>query len=122
MSMNENILHLTDHLVSISEFSKGKTAKIFDDVKNNNSGYVVLKNNQPTAVLLSLDMYKDIATKAAKMESLLERIEETRLFNLAEKRMKSFDPETAIDFEQFVKEQGFDLNEIMADANSVEIE
>ena len=37
VDMNENLLKFTDHLVSISEFSKGKTLKIFEDVRNNNT-------------------------------------------------------------------------------------
>ena len=56
------------------------------------------------------------------MEALLEKIEEARLIKLAESRVKDFDHETAINFEDFVKEQGFDMGEIIAGADSVEIE
>ncbi len=122
VDVNENLLKFTEHLVSISEFSKGKTSKIFDDVKNNNTEYIVLKNNQPTAIVVSMESYRELVKKAAKMEALLEKIEEARLFKLAESRMESFDPETAVDFEDFVKEQGFDMDEIVAGADSVEIE
>lgn len=122
VDVNENLLKFTEHLVSISEFSKGKTSKIFDDVKNNNTEYIVLKNNQPTAIVVSMESYRELVKKAAKMEALLEKIEEVRLLKLAESRMKSFDPETAVDFEDFVKEQGFDMDEIVAGADSVEIE
>lgn len=122
LDVNENLLKFTEHLVSISEFSKGKTSKIFDDVKNNNTEYIVLKNNQPTAIVVSMESYRELVKKAAKMEALLEKIEEARLLKLAESRMESFDPETAVDFEDFVKEQGFDMDEIVAGADSVEIE
>ncbi len=122
VDVNENLLKFTEHLVSISELSKGKTSKIFDDVKNNNTEYIVLKNNQPTAIVVSMESYRELVKKAAKMEALLEKIEEARLFKLAESRMESFDPETAVDFEDFVKEQGFDMDEIVAGADSVEIE
>lgn len=122
VDVNENLLKFTEHLVSISEFSKGKTSKIFDDVKNNNTEYIVLKNNQPTAIVVSMESYRELVKKAAKMEALLEKIEEARLLKLAESRMESFDPETAVDFEDFVKEQGFDMDEIVAGADSVEIE
>ena len=122
VDVNENLLKFTEHLVSISEFSKGKTSKIFDDVKNNNTEYIVLKNNQPTAIVVSMESYRELVKKAAKMEALLEKIEEARLLKLAESRMESFDPETAVDFEDFVKEQGFDMDEIIAGADSMEIE
>jgi len=122
VDVNENLLKFTEHLVSISDFSKGKTSKIFDDVKNNNTEYIVLKNNQPTAIVVSMESYRELVKKAAKMEALLEKIEEARLLKLAESRMESFDPETAVDFEDFVKEQGFDMDEIVAGADSVEIE
>lgn len=41
VDVNENLLKFTEHLVSISEFSKGKTSKIFDDISKfryNDSG------------------------------------------------------------------------------------
>ena len=122
VDINENLLKFTERLVSISEFSKGKTSKIFDDIKNNNTGYIVLKNNQPTAIVVSVRAYSELVKKAAKMEALLEKIEEARLIKLAESRVKDFDHETAINFEDFVKEQGFDMGEIIAGADSVEIE
>lgn len=122
MDVNENLLKFTEHLVSISEFSKGKTSKIFEDVKNNNTEYIVLKNNQPTAIVISVESYRELVKKAAKMEALLEKIEEARLLKLVESRMENFDPENTIGFEDFVKEQGFDMDEIISDADSVEIE
>ncbi|NMB97920.1 MAG: type II toxin-antitoxin system Phd/YefM family antitoxin [Clostridiaceae bacterium] len=122
MDVNENLLKFTEHLVSISEFSKGKTSKIFEDVKNNNTEYIVLKNNQPTAIVISVESYRELVKKAAKMEALLEKIEEARLLKLVESRMENFDPENTISFEDFVNEQGFDMDEIISDADSVEIE
>lgn len=76
MSINDNILELVGRLVPISDFSKGKTAKIFEDIKKNHCEYIILKNNQPAAILLSLEEYSDIVAKARKMESLLEHVEE----------------------------------------------
>lgn len=122
MDINENLLKFTESLVSISEFSKGKTSKIFDDVKNKNTEYIVLKNNQPTAIVVSVKSYRELVRKASRMEALLEKIEEIRLLKLAESRMENIAPKTAVDFEDFVKEQGFDMNEIVTDANHAEIE
>lgn len=52
--------NMTEKLIPISDFSQGKAGKIFNDVAQNNSEYIVLKNNQPTAVLISLS--KNIRT------------------------------------------------------------
>ena len=51
-TINNQILNFADKLIPISDFSKGKTAQIFEDVKNNNAEYIVLKNNQPTALTI----------------------------------------------------------------------
>jgi len=124
LNINENLLNFTDHLVSISEFSKGKTSKIFDDVKNNNTEYVVLKNNQPTAMVISMNVYKTLVEKASKMESLLERIEEVRLLNMAVTRANdtALGNDIDIDFEDFVKQHGFNMEDIISNSDSVEIE
>ena len=36
-TINNQILNFADKLIPISDFSKGKTAQIFEDVKNNNA-------------------------------------------------------------------------------------
>lgn len=46
-----------DTLIPISQFNKGQAAKIFDELTVKKE-MVVLKNNQPSAVLLSPDEYK----------------------------------------------------------------
>ena len=91
MTIDDKILGLAKRLVSVSDFSQGKTAKIFDDIKENNSEYIVLKNNKPMAVMLSLDEYSEIVNKASKMESLLELIEENRLLKETAKVSQGFD-------------------------------
>ena len=49
--------NMTEKLIPISDFSQGKAGKIFNDVAQNNSEYIVLKNNQPTAVLISVNVF-----------------------------------------------------------------
>lgn len=117
-NMNTHILDLTDRLVSISDFSQGKAGKIFSDVAKNDKEYIVLKNNQPTAVVISIKEYKDTQEKIAKFEKLLEKMEEVRLMRLAENRTYS---ETS-SFVEFVEEQGFSIEELEALEEDVEIE
>lgn len=52
----EKSLNIVDKLVPISLFNQGKAAKIFERLSKEKQ-LVVLKNNQPSAVLLSPEEY-----------------------------------------------------------------
>ena len=90
------------------------------NVKNNNAEYIVLKNNQPTALVISIDNYREMADKAAKMELLLDKIEEKRLLGIANER-KSDGHETT-DFNDVITELGFTEEEIYNGIDDVEFE
>lgn len=64
-------------LVSISDFSKGKTSNIFEDVKANNAEYVVLKNNQPTGVIISYEWYDKMKSVLIDYKEMLEKKSKT---------------------------------------------
>lgn len=117
-AMNATLLDLTERLVPISDFSQGKAGKIFNDVAENDNEYIVLKNNQPTAVLLSIKEYRDTQEKVAKLEALLEKIENIRLLKLAENRVNG----NTSSFDTFVNEQGFSMKELEELSESVEFE
>lgn len=116
--MNATLLDLTERLVPISDFSQGKAGKIFNDVAKNNNEYIVLKNNQPTAVLMSVSEYRDTQEKVAMLEKLLEKIENIRLLKLAESRVN----DSTTSFESFVNEQGYSMEELEKLSESVEFE
>ena len=78
----------------------------------------MLKNNQPTAVLVSVKEYRDTQEKIAKLEAFLEKIENIRLLKLAERRTNS----NTTSFEEFVNEQGFSMDELEELSESVEFE
>ena len=117
-AMSVSLLDLTERLVPISDFSQGKAGKIFSDVAENNNEYIILKNNQPTAVLLSIKEYREIQKKSAKLEELLERMENIRLLKLAESRADN----ATSSFEAFVNEQGFSMEELEEVSESVAFE
>lgn len=73
--MSKTLMELAEHLVPISDFSQGKAGKIFKDVSENNNQYIVLKNNQPTAVLLSMQEYKNMQHKITQMERMQQYAE-----------------------------------------------
>lgn len=112
------LMEFTEKLVPISDFSQGKAGKIFNDVKNNNAEYIILKNNQPTAVLISLEEYKEQQEKVKKLENLLDKLENIRLLQIAENRSNS----STSSFEDFVKEEGFTMEELEGLSESVEFE
>lgn len=116
--MGRNLLDLTERLVPISDFSQGKAGRIFSDVAENDNEYIILKNNQPTAVLLSLKEYRKTQEKLEKWEKLMERVENIHLLKLAESRAN----EDTISFKSFIEEQGLSMEELEKLAESVEFE
>ena len=116
--MSKELVELTEKLVPISDFSQGKTGKIFNDVVKNDNEYIILKNNQPTAVLLSVKKYKETQNKLDKLEKFLEAMENIRLLKLAESRSGS----NTTDLEDFIKQEGFSIEELEELSESVEFE
>lgn len=119
---DKELVDMAEHLVPISDFSKGKTAKVIEKVAESDQKYVILKNNQPKAMLVSLKHFKDIAQKAEKFETLIEKIEEYRLVMLAEKELKNYDTDKSITFEEVLKEFSLKKDEIDKEIDKVEIE
>lgn len=116
--MSLALAEFTEKLVSISDFSQGKAGKIFSDVYENNNEYIVLKNNQPTAVVISVREYKETQKKIARLERILDMMENMRLLKIAESRKSG----SYIDFEDLVAEEGFTMEELEKLSESVEFE
>lgn len=116
--MSLALAEFVEKLVPISDFSQGKSGKIFNDVFENDSEYIVLKNNIPTAVIVSVQEYKKNQEKLAKFEKLMEIIENHRLLTLANSR-KIDDGD---DFYGFLESEGLSVSELEKLADTVEIE
>ena len=116
--MSLALVDFADRLVSISDLSRGKAGKVFADVEENNNDYIILKNNQPTAVLVSMKKYKETQQKIARLEKMLEAFEDIRLHRLA----KEADTTETTSFDDFVLEHGYSMKDVDALAESVEIE
>ena len=84
--MSMDLMYFTEKLVSISDFSQGKAEEIFSDIEENNNKYVILNDNQSTAVLLSLKEYREVQEKVVKLEKLLEKVENIRLLKLGKSK------------------------------------
>lgn len=96
-------------LVPISRFNKGEANRVFDEVRETGIK-VVLKNNSPTCVLLSPEVYED----------MLETIEDYRLLLVADERMKAAKVEDFVSVEAVMRELGITKADV--EAAKVEIE
>jgi antitoxin StbD len=80
----------SEEYVSATDLSK-KTAATIDALEKGQADkLIILRNNAPKAVLLSMDAY----------EELMEEIEDLRLGALALARIKTFKEEEALSHEQ----------------------
>jgi len=67
MAINADVLK---SIVSITQFNKGQASKIFDRVRTERQ-LVVLKNNTPTAVILSTEEFERMCGIEENYQSLL---------------------------------------------------
>jgi len=85
-----------NEMLSATDLSK-KTSSILTELSDQtHDKFVIVRNNQPRAVLLSLSAY----------ESLLEDIEDLQLSKIASERLDSFDPTTVIAHEDMKRKYG----------------
>lgn len=96
-------------MVPISRFNKGEANKIFDEVETEGTK-IVVKNNKPACVLISLAQY----------ESLMEMLSDFILREEAEDRMEHYDASENRTQEQMLQEFGIIRSEL--DAVDVELE
>ncbi|MBR6881054.1 MAG: type II toxin-antitoxin system Phd/YefM family antitoxin [Clostridiales bacterium] len=59
-----------EKIVTVSEFSQGRSGKIFNDVNNNKCDYVVMKNNSPVAVIIPVEEYRSMKERIAELEKI----------------------------------------------------
>ena len=96
--------------VPISQFNKGQAAKIFDRLRSERE-LIVLKNNQPSAIILSPEEY----TRLTEIE------EDYFLLLEANKRMKDNGNKETISFDSVMSNLGISEAELL-EAEDVDIE
>lgn len=105
MTITSNLLHC---LIPITQFNRGQASRIFDRLRTEKQ-LVVLKNNQPSAIILSPEEYER-----------LSEIEENYLLLMeASERIKRSEGRDSIPFEAVLTRLGIteqELNE-MEDEN-----
>lgn len=101
---------LLQSLVPISQFNRGQAAKIFDRLHSEKE-LIVLKNNQPSAIILSPEEY----TRLTEIE------EDYFLLLEADKRMKDNGNKETISFNSVMSNLGISEDELI-DVEDVDIE
>ena len=97
-------------LVPISQFNKGQAAKIFDRLHSENE-LIVLKNNQPSAIILSPEEY----TRLTEIE------EDYYLLLEANRRLESEGNNKTVSLNNVMNELGISEDELLS-AEDVDIE
>ena len=101
---------LLKSLIPISQFNKGQAAKIFDRLHSEKE-LIVLKNNQPSAVILSPEEY----TRLTEIE------EDYYLLLEATKRIEKNGTKDTISFDKVMADLGITEDEL-AETEDVDIE
>ena len=93
---------LLQSLVPISQFNKGQAAKIFDRLRSERE-LIVLKNNQPSAIILSPEEY----TRLTEIE------EDYFLLLEANKRMEDNGNNKTLSFDSVMSSLGISEDELL---------
>ena len=101
---------LLQSLVPISQFNKGQAAKIFDRLHSERE-LIVLKNNQPSAMILSPEEYTRLTEIEENYFLLLE----------ANKRMEDKGNHKTLSFDSVMSNLGISEDELL-DTEDVDIE
>lgn len=102
--------NLLQSLIPISQFNKGQAAKIFDRLHSERE-LIVLKNNQPSAIILSPEEY----TRLTEIE------EDYFLLLEANRRMQENENKKTVSLDAVMNDLGISKEELI-DAEDVDIE
>jgi len=96
----QSVVSAINRTVPISQFNRGLAGQIFSDVKKTGAK-VVIKNNEPEAVILPPNQYVE----------LMDMLNDYELLSIAVERMEHFDPSTLISEEEMDRELGITQEE-----------
>lgn len=119
-NMVDNIRNMIKKFVSISDLSRGKASQVVQNVVKNEDQCIIVKNNKPEAVILSLNEYLTLIDIKEKMNELEEDIE---LIQMVRKRIENTTKiNNAMSHEDILKRYDITEEEINELMNIVEIE
>jgi len=101
-----------DHIISVSELGRGKASKVIQNVESNKEQYIVVKNNKPQAIIMSIEEYSD----------LQKLREEYELLKLAAQRVAENTDAEYKTLDDVMKELNIDEKELEDVEDDVDIE
>jgi len=107
-----NLSEAIEKIISVSELGRGKASKIINNIELNNDSYIIVKNNKPKAVIMSVDEYKEMIEAQEKLELLL----------LSAKRLQTTHQSDCVDYDDILKEFNVTNEEIDKIKDTIELE
>lgn len=101
-----------DHMISVSELGRGKASKVIQEVESTKDQYIVVKNNKPQAIIISIEEYTELMEAKEELDLLVEAQSRINTMNLTE----------AVTLEKLLEDEEFSLEEIDLLKDSVVIE
>lgn len=114
-----NLKHIINKFISISDLSRGKASKVVQNVVKNEDQCIIIKNNKPEAIILSLNEYLELIEIKEKLHELEENIE---LIQMANERIEKYTSSDTISHEEVLDRYDLSEEEINRLMDSVEIE
>lgn len=87
-------------------------------VKNWDNFILVIKNNRPIAVVMSISEYKSNLESLKRTEAILEKLEELKLLKAANEH----EDDNSSDFAEFITEPGYSYEALERLAENIDIE
>jgi len=108
----ESFNEMMNKFISVSELGRGQASKVIQAVSDEQGQYIVVKNNKPKAIILSVNEYSELLEAKENMELLLTATE----------RMSGYDHNQLISFSDVLEELGISEEELDKLEDDVEIE
>ncbi len=121
LTMLKDLRAVVDSIVSITDLSRGKASKVVQNVAEEGREYIIVKNNEPQAVLLSVNDYTRLMNDHERVKQLEEELENLELLLIAEERLKNAQPEDFVEENIVLQELGISASEVRELIDNVEI-
>jgi prevent-host-death family protein len=99
-------------IISVSDLSRGMASKVIQKVGQDKEQYIVVKNNKPEAVILSVEEYME----------LMEAKEDLELLQMADSRVKNYVPEATASHDDILNRYNIKEEKLDELMETVEIE
>ncbi len=107
-----NLKDALDKFISVSDLGRGQASRVIQSVDDNKDQFVVIKNNKPKAIIMSIEEYSELVEVKENLELLL----------IASKRSSNLKDEEMIKFDEILEELNINKEELEKSIDSVEID